>query len=1748
MKNFPNYIDIVKIIEDSASEIYKATEKNNKEDVLIKYLNKKKPTSEELLHFQYEYEILKDVEDEYIIEVKDFQTYKNSCYMVMQNPDSQSVEELLKTNSLSFKDKLNIAFKAANALNSLQKHNIIHKAISLSNMLYNKNKQIFKFINFSSSITLLFEQNLFKSPHTEESNLHYFSPEQTGRMNRNIDYRSDLYSLGVSMYRLFCEEYPFEIDDKLELYHAIIAKEAVRPSKLNSSIPDVISEIIMKLLQKNAEDRYQSASGIAYDIEKCINMLKSDNKIDTFELAQNDNVTQLNIPQKLFGRENEVNELMSAFERISKGTKEMLLVAGYSGVGKSALVNEVHKPITHKHGFFIEGKFDQLKRDTPYFTMIQAFNSLVEMILVEPQDDQENYKNVILSALGKNSQVLIELIPSFEKLLGKQESVQELSGMEAQNRFNYIFSSLIKAIATKKHPLVLFVDDLQWSDQATLNLIDALMNDSDSAYFLLFGAYRDNEVDASHPFIKTVTQMQKDGIAISTINIGNLKKNDISKLLAETLRENEKKIIKLVDLIHIKTQGNAFFVNKFIQNLYEEKLINYNIDSKQWEWDIDLINEQKLTDNVVELMSQKIKKFDKDTQNILTLSACIGNRFDLRTLGVISEKSQKENAKSLEDALKYGLIIPMKQEYKYTSFAENEKNIFYKFAHDRIQQAAYALLSENEKPLIHLNIGKLLQENTSKDEIENNIFDIVNHKNIGESLIVDESNRKEMAHMNLLAANKAKKSVAYTAANEFLDFSFKYLHKNHWDNEYNISYDISLLKAEISYMVQDFSGSKRLVNNIMKYAKTGIEKAKAENVSIVRETMQGNYQEALDHGRKGMAQAGYPLPESEYEENFGANLQEINTYLQKHTIESLSNLKESEDESVIIATEILMNLVPPSYIVFKPIFPIVCSASVLLSIKNGNTRYSSMGYSNYGIVLSAALGQHEAGYTFGKVALDVGKIFKDMQQICKNSFIFATFLNNWVRPIQESEDVNDEGYHVGMQSGELQFVGYILHSKLLNSFIRGESLGGIEKHAPQYYHFQQKTQNQWAIDSIAALSLVVSKIKGEDSFLVNKNEFLDSVSKNESQHGLCFYKIHMAQAEFIFNNYSESLKLTDEAEDLLPNIYGYLATAECNYYSSLSLSMVSLEEKGNQRNENIDKILKNQELLKIWSDNIPDNFLHKYKFIQAQISWLNNNLQEARTLYNEAITLALKFKFFQDVSIISECYGKFLLKNDTLRIAKIYFEDALYYYKRWEAKAKVLILQQFIDDTFENTEYISSHGKNKSKYQLDYDSVIKSVHHLSSDVQLSTLASNYVSISMENAGANKAVLLMPNKNTLQVVLKKETGKETQYNKNLSEFNENELLIHSVIHNVQNSHEAVIIPNASNNELYTNCLYVKKEKPLSVLAIPIMLKKSLKAILYLENSLVHDLFTQERVEILSILGAQAAVSFENAQLYLGLEEKIDERTKELQESNIQLKSTLSNLKTTQKQLIESEKIASLGSLVAGVAHEINTPIGLSITGITHLEYEIKKIIKIHKENKMTKTSFEDFLDSSESVSKLITKNLQHAAKLISSFKQVAVGQSNEQINKFLIREAIEQVVTSFSSPLKIKHINVDIDCSQDLYIKSYTGLIYQIFTNLINNSVIHAFDNNSSGNNINITVKEDGDSITVTFIDNGKGIEKDNISKIFDPFFTTKMGEGGTGLGLNIIYNIVTQQLKGQISVSSLINTGSTFTVILPKSI
>ncbi len=723
-----------KLYESANSLVYRGFRHANNQAVILKILKENYPTPSELTRYQQEYQITRSFNVDNIIKAYELQRYENSLVMVLEDFGGQSLKSLLEQSQFNLEEFLKIAIKIAEALAVIHKANIIHKDINPSNIVYNPKTEELKVIDFGISSQLAQEFISVISPHQLEGTLAYIAPEQTGRMNRGLDYRSDFYALGVTFYELLTNRLPFETTDPMELVHCHIAQD---PLPLHELIPDLslaVSNIIKKLLAKTPEERYQSAWGIKNDLEICLNQLKRGEQIQLFSLGSRELPEKFQIPQKLYGRELEVEKLLNIFEKINQGSSELILISGYSGIGKTALVNEIYKPITRQRGRVIKGKFDQLQRYIPYSAITKAFQDLVKQLLSEPERHLETYKDKILETLGNNGQIIVEVIPELEKIIGKQPPVEPLGKTESQNRFNLFFKRFLTIFCQPEHPLVIFIDDLQWADLSSLNLIEQLILEPDINYFLLIGAYRDNEVETTHPLMHTLGKINQAQKTINTLSLSPLKSREINQLIADTLNCSRELAKPLGELLSRKTEGNPFFLTQLFYSLYDRKFlfIRENLDLKKakytkqvyWQWNIQQIESLSITDNVVDLMVNKIKKLSQNTQQVLKLAACIGNQFNLEILRIINNKSETITAQELQLALDEGLVIPLDKNYKIPLLWNGEDlsnnklqdafnysaDIYYRFLHDRVQQAAYSLISEEEKECFHQQIGRILLE------------------------------------------------------------------------------------------------------------------------------------------------------------------------------------------------------------------------------------------------------------------------------------------------------------------------------------------------------------------------------------------------------------------------------------------------------------------------------------------------------------------------------------------------------------------------------------------------------------------------------------------------------------------------------------------------------------------------------------------------------------------------------------------------------------------------------------------------------------------------------------------------------------------------------------------------------------------------------------------------------------------------------------------------------------------------------
>ncbi len=1732
MLTLPNYQIIEQIYESANSLVYRGQRKSDNQPVILKMLKQDYPTPAELTRYQQEYDIINSLDLSGVIKVYNIEKYQNTLVIILEDFDGASLKQLIVDRPLTIQEFLPIAIQIADNLANIHAANIIHKDINPSNIVVNVETKQLKIIDFGIASRLPRENPILKNPEQLEGTLAYLSPEQTGRINRSMDYRTDLYSLGVMFYEMLTGQLPFDSTDAMELVHCHIAKIPVPINEINPEIPQIISNIVMKLLAKNVENRYQSAFGLKSDLERCQENLTGLQDLSglQFKLAKNDFSGRFQIPQKLYCRKNEVNTLLQAFERVNQGTTEMMLVAGYSGVGKTALVHEVHKPMTEKRGYFAGGKFDQFQKNIPYSAITQAFNKFCRYLLLENTETLANWKTKILTAVGNNGQIIIDVIPDLELVIGKQPPVAEVGSTEAINRFQLFYLNFIKVLCSKEHPFILFIDDLQWIDSASLTLLKAIMLDGEIQHLLIIGAYRDNEVNSSHPFVMAMDELQKNNVVINTITLTNLQLLDVNNLLQDTLQCET--IQNLANLVYQKTQGNAFFTHQFLHTLYEEELLNFN--QQQWQWNVQQIANKNITANVVELMANKINKLPEKTVAILQLAACIGNQFELSMLAVISELKQDETLERLQPAIIEGLIQPL-----------DEKSQF-KFLHDRVQQATYTLIADKQKQAIHLQIGNLLLKNTPANILEDKVFNIVGHFNHSIELLNEQAKLLDIAKLNLIACQKARKSMASQPALEYIQKAMALLPENFWQNQ--LTFQIYKERAEVEFVNSNYDMAEQFINEVIVHSTNMVDKVDMYYLLITMYCVKGELNKAVTTGRKALALFGIILPnEDEKEQASTQAMEQARKNLQGIQPDSILSWSDLSDTDSIMIVKLLVVLETPVYIIGDlSTYVYLVARAVNISVQQrGLVAEISKMYANYGLLIGDIYGDYVSGYKFGIMALKMAECYNSGAYICKTSILFGNFINPWSRPLNQAASIHIRGYQTGIEAGEYEFAGYNLYGYFVNLFSQGQNLAEIKNEIRRYLPLLEKINHQFATYFASGINYIINYLQGENIILevfgqrISVQQLLTLA--NNMNTLLCPYHSNMSFAYYLLGNYKEATLQLENAKKYLNGVFGSTAYPEFFFHQALIASHNSTKE---QLDESLEKFT-------TWTENCcPDNFEHKYLLIKAETLRINGgNDLEIMQLYEQARLSARNSGFIQNEALCNELAAKFYLAQNIETSAKIYISQAHYLYQQWGATAKVQQLEakypQLLTTTLSpnintNSTVVSSNATRlQTSTVLDLDNIAKAAQILTGEIVLSKLLEKMMAIVIENAGAERGFLLLPKGE--QWFIEAEGAVDKQEVTVLCSMPIDKYLPAAIISYVSRTKENVRLDNASQEGIYTENSYIQNHQTQSVLCFPIVYQQQLRAILYFENNLITGAFTPQRLKVLTMLSSQIAISLENSQVMANLDGKVKERT-------VQLNTKVEELTQTRHELIQSEKMASLGRLVAGFAHELNTPLGVAIGSASMLQRKAKQVNKLIEQEEVDVDELLAALESIDKGSDLTLSNLERAANLVTSFKRTAVDQTSDELQSFHVHRVVNDIITTLNSKFKKTEIAIQVNCPDNIRIKSLPGALEQLLTNLLMNSYTHGFNEGKDTGIIQLNVQLNEQQLHLEYSDNGKGIAFENLAKIFEPFFTTYRNHGGSGLGMYICYNIVTTQLHGTLTCESIVGEGVMFKIYYPVEV
>jgi len=1819
-----DYQILAKIYESNNSLVYRAILAQNHQPIILKILKEDYPTPAELNRYKQEYEITRSLNLEGVVKAYNLQRYQNSMIMLLEDFGGESLKKWMAEYQFNLKEFLDIAIKITEGLGGIHAANIIHKDINPSNIVYNPKTGQLKIIDFGMSSVLSRENPAVRNPDHLEGTLAYISPEQTGRMNRVIDYRTDFYSLGVTFYELLTYQLPFKTTDAMELVHCHIAKQPISPHRLRgganqlknrgiNEIPKTVSDIVMKLMAKTAEDRYQSTWGLKADLETCLSQLQTQGAILEFTLGQQDISDQFKIPQKLYGRETEIKKLIATFNQVSQGTSQMMLVAGYSGIGKSALVNEIHKPIVRQHGYFISGKFDQFKRNIPYASLIQAFQELMRQLLTESEARLQTWRQELLAALGSNGKVITDVIPEVEIIIGKQPPVPQLGSTESQNRFNLVFKKFIGVFTKKEHPLVIFMDDLQWADSASLKLIQLLMTEPDIQYLLIIGAYRDNEVSATHPLIFTLEQIQNTNINVNSITLKPLTIDCVNQLISDTLHSSQDASKALGNLLFNKTNGNPFFLTQLLENLHQKNIFLFDSSTGSWQWNINQIQTVEITDNVVELMVSKIKRLDESTQTVLKLAACIGNRFNLDVLSVVNSKSLSDTANDLWSAIQEGLIIPLSDDYKVpllwqketelidsgkpapSLFSGHKYSIFYKFLHDRVQQAAYALIPDNHKKEVHVKIGQLLLANVKESELDENIFAIVNQLNIGAELIKDQSDRDELAQLNLMAGKKAREATAYESAVRYLTIGLDILSSDAWERQYDLTLELHIETIKSQYLCTQFEQAHKLSAVVLQHTKTLIDQAKVYEIKLQSYYSQLQFQSAIDTGLEILAKLGIVLPQQPSQSRIKKEHNAFKLLLGDTPIKDLANLPEMTAADQLAAMRILLAIASPTYITNPPLFAMVAHSLVTLCVKYGNSSLAVGAYIQYALYLSGIEGYQEDAYHFGQLSLQLLEKFNAQQFTARVPLIYNTQVKHWKEHTRKTIEPLREGLNTGLEHGDLEYAGMAANSYCANLFFIGNNLDEVEQQTAKYTELMIKLKLVYSIQYsqvfhqtvLNLLNTSVEKLNLSGTAF-NETQSIPRLIEGKNYCTLCHLYANKAILSFLFKHYDQVIENISLGQSYASSAAGMIALVQLNFYESMGNFGLYFKDNSLDKKQLINKININQKRLKKWADNCPENYQHKYDLVAAEKSRVLGQQIPAMEHYDSAIRGAREQGFIHEEAIAYERAAEFYFSLGRDEIGQLYLKNAHHCYTRWGAKAKVKALEadypQILVGATHRTEgkgistRTSTSGSNTQA--LDLSTVMKASQTLTSEIMLDKVLAKLMNIAIENAGAQKGFLILQS----QIEPETEPGKwvieaegivdseavnilRSRPVDTVDPDTQLPLLSTAIINYVIHTKENVVLNDATHEGQFTRDSYIIATHPKSILCTPLLNQGKLTGILYLENNLATDAFTPERVETLKILSAQAAISIENSRLYQQLEAysrnleiKVEERTQELQDKNQQLSATLKKLKATQDKIIAQEKLASLGALTAGIAHEIKNPLNF-VNNFAELSAELTEELLEELDSQKERLDpesteyIEEILSDLEQNVKKINEHGKRADNIVRGMLMHSRGQGNERqltdINT-LLAEYVNLAFHGMRAKDSSFNITIETDYDPTLgQINIVPQNISRVFLNVINNACYAAHDKKKSVDTdftpiLSVTTKNLGDKIEIRIRDNGNGIPADIRDKIFNPFFTTKPTGQGTGLGLSISHDIIVGEHQGEIQVATELGEYTEFKLILPR--
>jgi PAS domain S-box-containing protein len=1427
---------------------------------------------------QHEYALKGELDADWSARPVALTHYDGRTALVLEDPGGAPLDRLLG-QPLDASHFLRIAIPLAGALRHVHARGLIHKDIKPANILVNEASGGVWLTGFGIASRLPREHQAPAPPEVIAGTLAYMAPEQTGRMNRSVDSRSDLYALGITFYEMLAGALPFTAADPMEWVHCHIARQPMPLEDRISGLPGPLSAIVTKLLAKTAEERYQTASGLEVDLQRCLGEWKTHAGIDSFILGAHDLPDRLLIPEKLYGREHEIDSLLASFDRVAAtGTVEFVLVSGYSGIGKSSVVNELHQALVSSRGLFASGKFDQYKRDIPHATLGLAFQSLVRSLLSRSDAELGRWRNDLREALGSNGQLIVNLVPELELVIGKQPAVTNLPASDAQNRFQMAFQRFLAVFARKEHPLALILDDLQWLDAPTLDLLEHLVTQSEVRHLLLVGAYRDNEVDSSHPLLRTLDAIRKAGASVQEIGLAPLTGEDMGHLITDTLGCTPDDAAPLAQLVHEKTGGNPFFAIQFVSALAEEGLLRFDHDAARWRWELDRLHAKGYTDNVVDLMVGKLTRLSARTQAALQQLACLGNVAEIAMLSIVLGKSNEEVRSDLWDALRLELVEQLDGSYKFT--------------HDRVQEAAYSLMPESVRAEAHLLIGRLLVAHTPAEKREEAVFEIVNQLNRGAALITSRDEREQLAELNLIAGGRAKATTAYASALTYFTAGAALLPEDSWERRHDLRFGLELRLAECEFLTGALSEAERRLNVLSTHAASTLERATAVCMCIDLYTTVGRNARAIASALTGLRLFGIDIPAHPTWEQVQAEYEAAWQTLDGRPIESLIDLPLMTYPEQQAAMQVLSTLLGPAYFTDLHLFCLLACRMVNVSMQHGMCGASAHAFGFWGTLLGPVFHRYREGYRSAKLACDLVEKYGFIAYRAK-AYRSMGIAALWTEPITTALDFNRAAARAANETGDLTYACYSVDRAVLILLLRNDPLDVVWRESERSLDFVRKAGYGGVADNIVSMQRFIATMQGRTATLppfgdaqFDEAAFEAQLTANRTAMMVFFYWIIKLKTRFLSGDYAEALAAANKARALLWISAAHIHLLDYSYYTALTVAALYESRTADEQQRWRKLLAAHREQLREWAENCPPTFGDKHELVSAEIARLEGRDADAMRLYEEAIRSARENGFVQNEGLAHEVAARFYAARGVKTIAQVYLREARRCYLHWGAFGKVRQLEQLhphLRDAAVTAFPTATIGAPVDR--LDVGTVLKAAQAVSGEIVLGKLIERLMRIAVEHAGAGRGLLILFSDEEPRIAAEATTGpSEVEVTLRQMAAVSPAELPETVLHTVIRTRQSVIIDDAAAQNPFSTDQYFRQTQIRSVLCLPLVKQAKLIGVLYLENNLASHVFTTARISVLELLASQAAISLENARLYNDLQER-ETRIRRLVDANI-----------------------------------------------------------------------------------------------------------------------------------------------------------------------------------------------------------------------------------------------------------------------